>query len=132
MGTRKCCDRYTVTPAHLSHIYTATMALADGVPNPPMPDLSQTTSGGTDSSGGSVQIGDFEFCANHGRELCNDCGIDACEDNAFAAGAEHVDGREPIEFAYSHNKNGDVVCKKHNASKDACFAFKKQIVKLNK
>ncbi|KAK9895128.1 hypothetical protein P389DRAFT_172710 [Cystobasidium minutum MCA 4210] len=102
------------------------------IPNPPMSDLSQVTSGGTDSSAGSVQIGDFEFCANHGRETCADCGVDCVEDNDFAAGIEHVEGREPIEFAFSHNKNGDVVCKKHNSTKDGCFAFKKQIVKLNK
>ena len=90
---------------------------------------------------------------------CADCGVDSVEDNDFAAGIEHVDGREPIEFPFctseysflpyrsgvnieaylskcfifvAHNKNGDVVCKKHNATKDACFAFKKQIVKLNK
>lgn len=30
------------------------------------------------------------------------------------------------------NKNGEIVCKKHNQAKCACFAFKKQIVKLSK
>lgn len=31
---------------------------------------------------------------------CADCGVDCVEDNDFAAGIDHVDGREPIEFAF--------------------------------
>ncbi|KAL7009866.1 hypothetical protein EMMF5_000774 [Cystobasidiomycetes sp. EMM_F5] len=97
-----------------------------------MPDLSKSVSSGTDSSSASVTIADYEFCASHGRELCNDCGIDTVEDNDFVAGIDHVEGREPIEVAFSTNKNGEYVCKKHSSTKDACFAFKKQIVKLSK
>jgi len=82
------------------------------------------------SAASSIQINDFEFCSAHGKEVCNDCGIDTLEDNDFVAGIDHVEGREPIEVAFAHNKNGEVVCKKHSAKNDSCFAFKKQIVKV--
>merc|ERR1711939_813777 len=96
---------------------SSTAATAEA--KPPMSDLTQVTSSGTDSSTSSVNINDFEFCATHGREVCADCGIDSLEDNDFVAGIDHVEGREPIAVDFTTNKNGEI-------------AFKKQIVKLSK
>lgn len=32
---------------------------------------------------------------------CDDCGINAVEDNDFVSGIDHVEGRAPLEVAWS-------------------------------
>ncbi|ORY73074.1 hypothetical protein BCR35DRAFT_307337 [Leucosporidium creatinivorum] len=86
----------------------------------------------TDSTS-SIEIGDFLFC-QHGTERCETCNADFREDNAFTAGLDPIESREALKVDFTLNaKDGMPQCKNHkSADCTKCFAFKKQIVKLNK
>lgn len=95
---------------------------------PGLPPLAQASS--TESTE-SLTIGDYEFCA-HGQEVCQMCDADYRADNSFTAGIDVIDSREPITVDFSINKDGVPQCKRHKTIDcKTCFAFKKQLAKLN-
>jgi len=94
-------------------------------------DLSPLEQSSSADSVKSLTIGDYEFCS-HGLEVCQLCDADYRSDNAFTAGLDPIDTREPITVDFSLNKDGIPQCKRHKAADcNSCFGFKKQLTKLN-
>ncbi|KAG8767877.1 hypothetical protein FRC12_005963 [Ceratobasidium sp. 428] len=84
-------------------------------------------------SGGSVDIADCIFCANHRLEACTECSFDGREDNDTTFGFDPID-REPLDLpATQTNKDGVIQCKKHaNPDCKQCYGWKKQLTKLHR